>query len=106
MSLLTILHRHQPEEAITLLAIQWKGLSLLTEAVCLLTLLHLHPLLHPGDHILNVAMLTAMAMEWLITMRNTELVLTAQGATMTGVPVPSPLLLHLLLQHLLENDLE
>lgn len=94
----------QTEEAIILLATQGRCPSLPTEVACPLTHLRLRrPLLLRDDQrILTVAMASETAMGWSITMRNTEPVLTASRATMTGVPVPSPLL-RLLLRRWLEN---
>lgn len=93
-------------EAIIPLATQGRGPSLPTEAACLLmVLLLLHLPLHlPQDEqlILTVAMASETPIGWLITMRNTEPVLTACHPTMTGVLVPSPLL-RLLPRHWLEN---
>lgn len=89
------------EEAIILLATRWRGPSLLTEAACLLTFLHLRCLLPRDEQLtLTVVMANEMVMGWLITMRNLEPALTAQQATMTGVPSP---LLRLLPRHWLEN---
>lgn len=81
-------------EAIILLATQGRGLSLPTEAACPLMVLrhHLHLLLLQDEQlILTVAMESETPIEWSITMRNTEPVLTACHPMMTGVLVPSPL---------------
>lgn len=89
------------------LIIQGTGLTLTTEAPCLLTLLlhhHRHPL--PQEEHLIPAMASEIPMEWSITMRNTEPVLTAPRAMTTGVPALSPRRRHHHPQHWLGSVLE
>lgn len=95
------IHLRHLAEVIILLATQWRGLSLPTGAACLRTHLLLRCLLPREEQLTpTVVMASGMAMGWLITMRNSEPVRTAQQATMTGVPSP---LLRLLPRHWLEN---
>lgn len=98
------IHRRQVEVVIILLATQVIGLNLPTEVACLLILLHLHLPLHQGEHCTQtVPTASEMPTVSLITMRDTEPVLTAQGATMTGGLVPSRLPLRHLPLRWLEN---
>lgn len=78
------------EEAIILLATQWRGLSLHTEAACLLTLLLRLRYLLPREEQLTptVVMASEMAIRWSITMKDSEPVLTAHPASMTDAPFP------------------
>lgn len=104
------IHLRLAEEAIILLTSQGRGLSLPSEAACRLTLLHLRlrqccPFLRDDHHIPTAAMASEKATGWSTTMRNSEHARMAWEATMTAVPVPSPLL-RPLPRRWLENVLE